>query len=146
LRFDENLQAQLIRALGRSGRRRDAMALYERVRQGLVEELGVDPGDELRAAHQELLAVGSEPPARPPDDDARVSEPQRPAELPARVRGFTPRPEAQRLLDEIANRGEAGAVLITAIGGMGGIGKTTLAVAWARALAARFPDGQLYLN
>ena len=43
--FEENLQAQLIRALGRSGRRRDAMKLYERVRHGLVEELGVDPGD-----------------------------------------------------------------------------------------------------
>jgi DNA-binding SARP family transcriptional activator len=144
--FEENLQAHLIRALGYSGRRRDAMALYERVRHSLAEELGVDPGDELRAAHQDLLAIGAGSPAEPHDDaDASVEWP-RPAELPARVRGFTPRPEAQRLLDEIANKGEAGAVLITAIGGMGGIGKTTLAVAWARELADRFPDGQLYLN
>jgi Bacterial transcriptional activator domain/NB-ARC domain len=144
--FEENLQARLIRALGHSGRRRDAMALYERVRHGLVEELGVDPGAELRAAHQDLLAIGSESPAETQDDTDTSAERHRPAELPARVRGFTPRPEAQRLLDEIANRRPAGAVLITAIGGMGGIGKTALAVAWARDLADRFPDGQLYLN
>jgi DNA-binding SARP family transcriptional activator len=145
--FEENLQAHLIRALGRSGRRRDAMALYERVRHGLAEELGADPGEELRAAHQDLLAIGSESPAETQDDtDTSSAKGHHPAELPARVRGFTPRPEAQRLLDEIANRGPAGAVLITAIGGMGGIGKTALAVAWARDLADRFPDGQLYLN
>jgi DNA-binding SARP family transcriptional activator len=144
--FEENLQAHLIRALGHSGRRRDAMALYERVRHGLAEELGVDPGAELRAAHRDLLAIGSESPAEPQDDTGTSAERHRPAELPARVRGFTPRPEAQRLLDEIANRGPAGAVLITAIGGMGGIGKTALAVAWARDLADRFPDGQLYVN
>jgi DNA-binding SARP family transcriptional activator len=144
--FEENLQAQLIRALGHSGRRRDAMTLYEQVRHGLVAELGVDPGDELRAAHQDLLAIGSESSAPAQDDAGASAERHRPAELPARVRGYTPRPGAQRLLDEIANRGEAGAVLITAIGGMGGIGKTALAVAWARELAGRFPDGQLYLN
>jgi DNA-binding SARP family transcriptional activator len=145
LPFEENLQAHLIRALGHSGRRRDAMNLYERVRHGLAEELGVDPGDELRAAHEDLLAIGSEP-LSTQDHGHGSEERHRPAELPARVRGFTPRPEAQRLLDDIANKGEAGAVLITAIGGMGGIGKTALAVAWAREIADRFPDGQLYLN
>jgi DNA-binding SARP family transcriptional activator len=144
--FEEILQAQLIRALGHSGRRRDAMMLYERVRRALDEELGVDPGDELRAAHQDLLAIGSDSPAERHEDIDTSAGRQRPAELPARVRGFTPRPEAQQLLDGIATRGEAGAVLITAIGGMGGIGKTALAVAWARDLADRFPDGQLYVN
>jgi len=145
--FEEHLQAHLIRALGQSGRRHDAMALYDRVRRALAEELGVDPGEELRAAHKEVLAIGAHPTTTVPID---AGEPtaglRRPAELPARVRGFTPRPAAQRLLDEIATRGEAGAVLITAIGGMGGIGKTALAVAWARDLAHRFPDGQLYVN
>src|SRR3954447_15789442 len=158
--FEENLQAQLIRALGRCGRRRDAMALFERVRHGLLEELGVDPGEELRAAHEELLAIGSPTRAARHGGTGGFDErhggtegsrdgsgrQHRPAELPARVRGFTPRPEAQRVLDDIAERGEAGAVLITAIGGMGGIGKTALAVAWAHDLAERFPDGQLYVN
>jgi DNA-binding SARP family transcriptional activator len=144
--FEEHLQAHLIRALGQSGRRHDAMTLYDRVRRVLAEELGVDPGEELRAAHQEVLAIGTHPTSGPNDADEPTAGMRRPAELPARVRGFTPRPAAQRLLDEIATRGEAGAVLITAIGGMGGIGKTALAVAWARDLAHRFPDGQLYVN
>ncbi len=146
LLFDEHLQAHLIRALGRSGRRHDALKLYDRVRRSLAEELGVDPGEELRAAHQEVLAIDASSPTHAHDTDDRPAALRRPAELPARVRGFTPRPAAQRVLDEIATRGEAGAVLITAIGGMGGIGKTALAVAWARDLAHRFPDGQLYVN
>ena len=144
--FEENLQAHLIRALGRSGRRRDAMTLYEQVRHGLAEELGVDPGEELRATYQDLLADGSWVAGRVPVEVQGSAQLRHPAELPARVFGFAPRPEAQRLLNEIASKGEAGAVLITAIGGMGGIGKTALAVAWARDLADRFPDGQLYVN
>ncbi|MEO7058749.1 MAG: BTAD domain-containing putative transcriptional regulator [Lapillicoccus sp.] len=143
LPFEEALQAGLIRALAQAERRRDAMSLYERTRNALVEELGVDPGPELRAAHNELLSLGDHTPAETSGQDLPRAGP---AELPPPLRGMTARPEAQRLLDEIARLGEASAVVITSIGGMGGIGKTTLAVAWARSLAPRFPDGQLYVN
>jgi Cdc6-like AAA superfamily ATPase len=41
---------------------------------------------------------------------------------------------------------QGGAVVISAVAGMAGVGKTALAVHWARQVAGRFPDGQLYVN
>jgi DNA-binding SARP family transcriptional activator/tetratricopeptide (TPR) repeat protein len=135
--FEERLQAGLIRALGSVGRRSEALALYDRVRLTLRDELGVDPGPDLDAAHRHVLDL---------DRPVRAATPAGPAQLPRVVGGLVARPGAQRQLDRVAASGDAGTVLVTAIGGMGGIGKTTLAVAWAHQLAPRFPDGQLYLN
>ena len=71
-----------------------------------------------------------------------------PRQLPTGVTGFTGRAaELKKLtgwLDEAALPG--GTVVISAINGMGGIGKTALAVQWAYQVADRFPDGQLYVN
>ena len=140
--FEEKLQALLIDALGRSGRRSEALALHTRVATTLREELGLDPGPELRLAHQALLLSDTEPAAEP---DRRPGA-GAPAQLPRMVGGLVMRPEAQASLNRVAAARDAGAVLVTAIGGMGGIGKTTIAVAWAHELAPRFPDGQLYIN
>src|SRR5580704_1348549 len=71
-----------------------------------------------------------------------------PRQLPTTVAGFTGRAaelkELTSLLDDAALPG--GTVVISAIDGMGGIGKTALAVKWAHQIADRFPDGQLYVN
>lgn len=76
--------------------------------------------------------------------------PGRPAQLPADVTGFTGRAGALRRLDEVLGENAAGqtgrAVVVTAIGGTAGVGKTALAVHWAHRVADRFPDGQLYVN
>ncbi|SDX62206.1 DNA-binding transcriptional activator of the SARP family [Amycolatopsis xylanica] len=56
--LDESLHGQLMRVLGRSGRRSDAMAFYRQLRARLNDELGVEPCDELQLLHHELLAEG----------------------------------------------------------------------------------------
>ncbi|TDD02068.1 helix-turn-helix domain-containing protein [Nonomuraea deserti] len=66
-----------------------------------------------------------------------------PRQLPPDVAAFVGRTRELASLDEVRNEGTA---LITAIDGMGGVGKTALAVRWAHRVADRFPDGQLYIN
>ena len=84
--------------------------------------------------------------AEPFDPDHRMSLVVPPAQLPAKLPSFTGR------LDELARfRGRlpddsASTVVISAIGGMAGVGKTALAVQWAHQVADRFPDGQLYVD
>jgi len=80
-----------------------------------------------------------------------VGEPTRrpaPAQLPPDVAGFTGRAEQLRELDLLLDQGDEQptAVVITAIAGAAGVGKTALAVRWAHRVRARFPDGQLYVN
>ena len=93
---------------------------------------------------------GEDPAAPPPPDPAppALGEPARPAQLPADLPTFVGRcaelDRARALLPE--GGGVPASVVISAIGGMAGIGKTTLAVHWAHQVADRFPDGQLYVN
>ena len=137
--LDEPAQARLIRAYHAVGQRAKAFQLYHEVRERLVEELGVDPGPELRAAHAALLNEDGEPAPRPTQ---RV-----PKQLPAEPHGFTGRTAELSMLDGLlpaTDRG--GATVLAAISGSAGIGKTALAVHWAHRVRDRFPDGQLYAN
>ncbi|GAA3219577.1 BTAD domain-containing putative transcriptional regulator [Nonomuraea helvata] len=81
---------------------------------------------------------------------ASVNGRWRPAQLPADVLGFTGRAELLERLDALLEAGEsddAGTTLVlTAIAGAAGVGKTALATHWAHRVAALFPDGQLYIN
>ncbi len=146
----EHFHAQLMLALYRCGRQAEALAAYRRARRVLVDELGTEPGSGLRELHQRMLAAdpvlaGPEP-VPPP---ARGSRPVVPRELPGEVRHFAGRADElaalSRLLDQ-ADKEPPGTVLVSAIGGTAGVGKTALAVHWAHQVAERFPDGQLYVN
>ncbi|MDI6105773.1 BTAD domain-containing putative transcriptional regulator [Actinoplanes sp. NEAU-A12] len=132
-RLHEPLQARMVRLLTAAGRRAEALVLFDEVRRLLADELGADPGPELRAAHLIALA-GDEPGGADP------AGPPRPVQLPRRVAGFVARGD----LSEILEARSGGTILV--LSGMGGIGKTSLAVDWAHRLAPGFPDGQLYLN
>ncbi len=69
-----------------------------------------------------------------------------PAQLPANVSAFTGRSAELAELDELRAGAEATAVVVSAVAGTAGVGKTALAVAWAHRLRPAFPDGQLYVN
>jgi DNA-binding SARP family transcriptional activator len=133
--FRERLLAQLMTALSRSGRLSEALDVYAETRRRFAAELGIEPGEALRNLHGEILRGGS----------ARRKAPSRPAALPAPVRGFTGRAGELGLLDEQLDSGEPSAD-IWVITGIGGAGKTALAVEWASRARERFPDGQLYVN
>jgi tetratricopeptide (TPR) repeat protein/transcriptional regulator with XRE-family HTH domain len=81
---------------------------------------------------------------------AGSQEPVRPRQLPPSVAHFAGRAAELATLDHWLGCGSGGgardAMVISAIGGMAGVGKTALALHWAHRVADEFPDGQLYVN
>jgi DNA-binding SARP family transcriptional activator len=163
--MQEQFHAQLMLSLYRSGRQADALAAYQDVRRVLADELGIDPGPELRLLHQRILAADSElllaTDTEPTGTGPAGTEPTGigsaalgppalvvPRQLPAVTRHFTGRAGALKALGALADEAaEASqATVIAVIDGTAGIGKTTLALHFAHQVAGQFPDGQLYVN
>jgi DNA-binding SARP family transcriptional activator/Tfp pilus assembly protein PilF len=141
--LDESAQARLMRVYHALGRRADALAVYDRTRRRLADELGVDPGPDLAGPFDTILR--EEPTPTSADDGARWQV--RPAQLPADIPAFTGRDDSLKQLDQLlGGEQHETAVVISAIAGTAGIGKTALAVHWAYRVRAHFPDGQLYVN
>ncbi|WP_157253900.1 AfsR/SARP family transcriptional regulator [Nonomuraea typhae] len=155
----ERLRAQLMLALYRCGRQGDALAVFTETRQALIDELGVEPGRELTTLHQRILtadpdlAVSApviavvEVPEEGGDDEESPHELPRPAQLPAAVNDFTGRKEiVGRLRTLLSAQSAHEGVPVAAICGIGGVGKTALAVHVAHQSDEQFPDGQLYAD
>jgi DNA-binding SARP family transcriptional activator len=149
----EKLWALLIRALYGARRQAEALEVYEQARNRIADELGVDPGAELRQLyHQMLNADDDQPvdPLAPADLGQAPAPPPVPAQLPADIPDFTGRSEQVGRLRELltgAGSGDSpGAVRVVLVVGSGGLGKSALAVHVAHLLASQFPDGQLYTN
>jgi DNA-binding SARP family transcriptional activator len=144
----ERPAGQLMLALYRCGRQADALSLYDRTRARLAADLGLDPGPELQRLRQQVLTADPALNAPQVAQAERRPHPVVPRQLPAAVGPFTGRcPELKTLDELIGQAGQgAGSVVISAIDGTAGVGKTALAVYWAHQVAERFPDGQLYVN
>jgi DNA-binding SARP family transcriptional activator len=192
----ERFHAQLMLALYRSGRVAEALAAYEQARLTLADQLGADPGPELRRLHEfvlrsdarlaapsapgtssaaagmsSLLEVPSAPavlstpavpsaagmssapavPSGPAAPSVSAGQPARylagdvPRQLPCPPRYFAGRARELVALRRLAEPAPAVTPVI-AIVGTAGVGKTALALRFAHEQAARFPDGQLYVN
>ncbi|HET8684690.1 MAG TPA: BTAD domain-containing putative transcriptional regulator [Micromonosporaceae bacterium] len=136
----------LMRALHGSGRQSEALSAYDQLRWRLADEFGLDPGTPLQELRASILrnAVAVVTPSAPaaPAPAAQTALRQ----LPAPVRHFVGREAALDELDRLAEAAGQDAVMISVVHGTGGIGKTALAIRWAHRAAARFPDGQLFVN
>ncbi|WP_419993714.1 BTAD domain-containing putative transcriptional regulator [Streptomyces boninensis] len=133
----EPLWAKLMLALHRSGRRSDALQAYATARRTLLDELGVEPGDELREVYRTVL--GGEP---PPDRPSRAVG----CQLPARVPDFTGRRKQLTTVLALLGAEPTDAPRMVVVTGVAGSGKSSFAVHAAHLLRESFPDGQLYAD
>jgi DNA-binding SARP family transcriptional activator/tetratricopeptide (TPR) repeat protein len=166
----EHLHALFMLALYESGRQADALAAYQHARRILIEELGTEPGAELRDLHQRILggsrgtrAIATAVPDRGPSQprQAGAGNGPVPRQLPAAGLHFVGRDAEistfMRLVDDACGVPDdrdagphpdimSGVIPIVIITGTAGVGKTALALRLAHLVANRFTDGQLYLD
>lgn len=143
----ERLRELLMLALYRSGRQSEALAVYADTRRLLADELGVDPRPQLVELQRSILQADPElvtsshvPPTAWPD------EPRRPSQLPAPVPDFTGHASLVAELTDRLVSGRSPVLAVSALAGLGGVGKTSLAVHVAHQVRPHFPDGQLYVD
>ncbi|MFD7662224.1 BTAD domain-containing putative transcriptional regulator [Streptomyces sp. NPDC059788] len=147
---DEDLVAQLMIANYGCGRQADALRAYETIRRRLGEELGTDPGEALTRVHRHILdgapagrlLTRREPPGSTAAAPGAVAAPV-PDNLPSHGELVGREAELRVLTAPVRD----GAVIaLQAISGMGGVGKSLLAVHLAHRLKERYPDGRIYLD
>ena len=168
----EAFHEQLMLALYRCGRQAQALAAYRSVDRELRDELGVAAGPGLHRLHQRILTADAalldraRPSAPASSDRASARNPGNgesgldvcdppggpgavvPRQLPPAVRQFTGRASELAVLARLSKETAipGGPVVICAIAGAAGIGKSALAVHFAQQVAEQFGDGQLYVN
>ncbi len=135
--YNEPFRAQQIRALYRAGRQTDALRAYRELRESLVEELGVEPGPELRELERAVLR--QDPSLAAPEETVRAES----APLPV-----APTPLVGRHLEvaAVAALLRRESVRLVTLTGPGGSGKTRLALATATELAPELAGGAVFVD
>lgn len=133
----------LMLALYRSGRQAEALEIFTQVRHLLHSELGLEPGPDLREMQRRILAADPTLMARV--EPAPAPPPRLPTQLPPDLRAYVGREHQLTLAVDALTPSDAGVPMI-GIEGLAGIGKTTFAVHIGHAVAANYPDGQLFVD
>jgi DNA-binding SARP family transcriptional activator len=137
--YRETLRGSLMLALAQAGRQSEALEVYQQGRRLIAEHLGLDPGAELQQLHADILRGAVLPSATPPQT-ASLRNGRRSTLQHDNV-DFIGRARELEQLKVIASSPSAGVTIVT-IDGVGGVGKTTLAVRLAHQLRDAYPDGQ----
>lgn len=152
--FREHLHQLLMLALYRCGRQADALSVYQRLRQVLASELGIDPSPALRDLETAILRQDPGLDLRSPVVSTAPTQslPITPAQLPRALTAFAGRDRELAWLrshldaaaEDDPTRPEAPTIVV--VSGTAGVGKTSLVVQWAHQVKPQFPDGQLYVD
>ncbi|MFI7289412.1 BTAD domain-containing putative transcriptional regulator [Streptomyces anulatus] len=143
----ETLRSRLMLALYRSGQQASALDEFARVRAHLADELGIDPGAALTRLHERILRQDpslSRPKRSAPRASQQAARPSH--ALPFDVPDFSGRSFELEWISDAAGRAPEGASRVLALDGMGGGGKTALAVRAAHQLAEQYPHGSLFID
>ncbi len=152
--LNERAHALLMIALAGSGQQAAALGIFDQMRRRLDTELGLRPGEELAAAQAQVLnqQIPVSPVSVRPGPTAtgtarsQPADREAPGQLPGAVAHFVGRSAELAALHAALTQPSGQAIVISAIAGTAGVGKTALAIHWAHQVAGRFPDGQLYVN
>jgi DNA-binding SARP family transcriptional activator len=151
----EDLSAKLMIALYRSGRRAEALGVYQRIRGALVDELGLDPATELQRLHQLMLEADPELdlPGSPAPQQlspqqlhaVHIGQPA-PAQLPAEIPDFVGRQHETDRFTRLLTGPDVQGLRVINVVGRPGIGKSAFVTKAAHGVREHFPDGQLYVD